>query len=224
MAGLLREKEVFGIINRRRVLSAKSVIGVWNDIIKEKRTDHNFRTVKLPGEIMIRYRKETVESILGKPKWRLIFDPGISLINMRAILGPDNRKQPCHQFGNKWWFLDKGCAWTRRREEPGYYLVRISPEFCNITWTDQGLSMVGMGKEFVRASHRLMISLNVSYYLMQRVYPFEGFSHWGPKMDSEELDICASRVGINGFVLYRWNRNCPTPDLGVCVIRKHDSF
>ncbi len=224
MTSLLTEQEVLGFVRSARVISAQSVINSWNKVIKKKRTDHEFRPIKSPGKISVFYHKETIQPLLRERMWRLVYDPGFSLKEIRLIFGSSIKDQPCHYNENNWWLFDKGCGWTDEKKPPNYHLVRMRNSFSNLTWSQQGLEKIRMGKKFIRASHRFMISFNISYYLIHGVYPSDGCSHWGPKMNSEDQNINASCIDSKGFAIYRWNRNCPSTDLGVCVVREHDSF
>lgn len=222
MAEALRERDVVKFVRETRIISAKSVIGAWNGVIEERRRGHQSQCLRLPRITSVSYDKETIQSILGQQMWRLVYDPGISLLEMQRILSSDRRNQPCHYRGNEWWLSDESYDQSGQKEEPGYYLVKMGANLCNMTWQDQNLALIRMGKMFVRASLRLMISLNISYFLTHKTYLSGRCSHWGPKNDSKEGNICASRIGPEGFALYRWNSRCPSPDLGVCVIRKFD--
>lgn len=212
------EKEALNIA-KKRAISAESVIGAWNKIIREDRTDNQLKVLGKPEEIEIRYRLETLREILSEKGWYLIYDPGFSLKEVSVILGSDPNDKPYHYKSNAWWF-DK--PWSDLRGGSGYYLVRVASLYRNLEWRKQESEIKKKGKEFRRASSRLVIVANISLFLLGKPCFEERISHWGPEKERSHDSRCACCFNKDTFTLFNKRGTCPSESIGVIIIRRPD--
>lgn len=207
-------KSALSILGKDRVFSAEETVSAWNRIINEKRTEHDLGLIKINDEqTVVPYAESDIVSALEKKaqdgSWGLFYDLGFSVCQMRAILGDNRGFEPNYQFGNDWLFLpeDGVYGWPKETVEPAYFLISMRCFFADeASWFNQSHQIKKMGARFRRASTRLAVLMQTSYFLMRGNYLFEYFWHWGP--ETEEIDkrksACLSMVGRSGVKFCNW--------------------
>ena len=99
---MVNEAQALSMLGEQRFFSADRVVGAWNKLINERRTEHSIAPIKLADSLPIRYTEETLKTVAKEHGWSLIYEPGIGLRDNHAILGTDPTHQPCHRKDNEW--------------------------------------------------------------------------------------------------------------------------
>lgn len=222
MANFITEDRAFEILGGERFLSAGRIVSALNRIIEQRRTNHEIELLERPQEkLKVRFSEDVIKQTVEKDgSWYLVYDPGFSLRNVQAIFGSNHRHQPRQYEGNDWWFFS-GDPWTEKKEEPSYYLVKLETILSDMSWKAQEVEIL-KNKLFYRVPSRLIISIQISYFLLHGSYIARHSHHWGPELDSNGKFGCVSNVGPNGFVLY--NRCCGLSDekVGVFIAQEFE--
>lgn len=205
------EAQALGVFGERRFLTADRVVAAWNKLIEERRTDHAIKTLKQPDDTPINYTEATLKAMADDPKWYLIYDPGFSLRENRAILGTDPTRQPCHRQDNDWWWMsEREESWAAAREKPAYHLVRMEGLFPLDNpakdWDWQKKQIEEMGESYERTPTRIIVNAIVSCLLLNQERFFENTYNFGPEMDA---DYCFLVVHLEpiGLSLGHWLQN-----------------
>ena len=220
MADFITEDRASKILERERFLSAGRIVSALNKVIEQRRTNHNIELLERPqNKLKIRLPEDVIRQTIEKDEsWSLVYDLGLSLRKIQAIFGSNHRHQPKQYKGNDWWF-SSGASWTEKREEPNYHLVKLETILPDRSWRAQEEEISKKGKSFYRVPSRLMISIQISYFLLHGSYIAGYCYHWGPELDSNGKVGCVSNVGPNGFVLYNWPCDLPDEKVGVFIAR-----
>lgn len=217
--GTVTDKQV---VDRRKIVSATTIVRNWNKIISEERTNHDLWPMKEPrAGVVLRYNIETLESFLEKPTWFLIYDLGFSLKDILVLLGSDFGKQPRRFPKNDWWIFFNKNHWTNQREKQNYYLLETVGIHRNKKWGEQEAEIVDSEQKLQRASTRLIMNLSIAYFLSKKSYLLEDCHHWGPELDFGMVR-CASRFDEKGFALFNRGEWSPERRLGAFIVRKFD--
>jgi hypothetical protein len=227
---VVTEAQALGILGERRFLSADRVVVAWNKLIGERRTDHSIPLLELSDSLPIRYTEETLSAIAEDQAWCLIYDPGFSLRDNRAILGTDPDHQPCHYRDNDWWLSEREDEWASEKDKPAYHLVRMEGLFPldnpSKDWDWQEEQIHQMGEVFHRVPSRIIANACVSCFLLNNERHLEAYSNFGPEMDASYCFVVTgfNRAGLN---LGHWLRNDWGGYFGwgllVCLSRKFDA-
>lgn len=227
---MIKETQASRLFGEQRFLSADRVVSAWNGLIDEHRTDYTIPSLELSGSQPIRYRQDTLEEAVRDPAWHLIFDPGFSLRENRAILGTDPDHQPCHLLGNDWWLSPEDEGWANEKAEPAYHLIRMAGLFSldnfSKNWDWQEDQIREMGTDFKRTPTRVLANAQVSCFLLNGKMQFQDTYVFGPELDSSYCFIVAfwDQSGLN---IGHWMRNdwggYWVSDLSVCLTREFDS-
>jgi hypothetical protein len=223
------EAQASRLFGEHRFLSADRVVSAWNGLIGERRTDDTVPPLELSGSQPIHYSQAILEEAARDPAWHLIFDPGFSLRENRAILGTDPDHQPCHLRGNDWWLSPQDEGWVNEKAEPAYHLIRMAGLFSldNFAkdWDWQETQIQEMDAGFRRVPTRILADAQVSCFLLNGKTQFPDSYIFGPELDSSYCFIVAfwDRSGLN---LGHWMRNdwggYWVSDLCVCLTREFD--
>jgi len=221
MVNFIAKDSAFKILGEKRFLSPERIISAWDGIIKQHRTDHNIKLLERPHrKLKIRFPEDVIKQTIKKDRsWYLVYDPGFSLRNIQAIFGSNHGHQPRQYPGNDWWF-SSGNPWTEKKEEPNYYFVKLETILSGKSWKAQEEEIL-KNKLFYRVPSRLIISIQISYFLLYGSYIAGHSHHWGPELDSHGKVGCVSNVGSNGFILYNWNCDLPDEGEGIGVFIAH---
>ena len=205
------EAEAIGILGERRFLAADKVVAAWNKLVGEHRTDRAVKPLKSPGSPVIKYSEAILEEMAADPGWYVIYDPGLSLRENRAILGTDPARQPCHRRDNDWWWLSqREEPWAAAREKPDYHLLRMEGLFpldnAARDWDWQKKQIEEMGASYERTPTRIIVNAIVSCFLLNQERFFENTYNFGPEMDA---DYCFLVVHLEpiGLSLGHWLQN-----------------
>jgi hypothetical protein len=226
---LVTEAQALVILGEQRVLSADRVVATWNRLIKEQRTDHAILPLNLSATPSVWYTEETLKRIAKDPAWYLIYDPGFSLRENRAILGTDHDHQPCHLRDNDWWLAQREDSWATVKEEPAYHLVRMEGLFPLDNpakdWDWQEAQIRQIGEAFVRAPTWLVVNACISCFLLNNVRYLETTYNFGPEMDADYCFL-VTNFEQSGLNLGHWLRSdwggYWVSGLMVCLARKFD--
>jgi len=216
---LVTEARALAILGESRFLSAGRVIPAWNRAIQEKRTAE-LPLLEAPGSTVIRYSEQTLREAAQDVAWHLVWNPGLSLRNNRAIFGVNTEQQPCHYKDNTWWLGPKEDGWATEKGETGYYLLRMEGLFAGQTWDDQEAEISRMGMEFYRSPSRLITNACFSIFLLTGRRPLETYYHWGPEAVSGGRLVRVGSFGCGGFFVYDWLRVGRSGRIRVCLARK----
>jgi hypothetical protein len=226
---LVTEALALGRLGERRFLAAERVVSAWNKVIQGRRTSHSIAPLEISSSQPVRYTEETLTKVVEDPAWCLYYDPGFSLRDNREIIGTDPSRQTCHRLDNDWWYREREDYWAKKREEPGYHLVRMEGVFQLSNpaqdWEWQEVQIKQMGELFQRAPTRVIVNACVSFFLLNNEKYFVNYSVFGPERDSDWCYIVANwdEFGIN---LGHWLNNdwggYWGADLRVCLKRKPD--
>lgn len=227
---MVSEAQALGIFGKQRFLAADRVTAAWNRIIEERRTAHAIPPLKPAGAPTVRYHEATLKKATEDSDWYLIYDPGFSLRENRAILGNNPDRLPGHLHDNDWWLAAREDGWANTKAEPGYYLIRMEGMFpCDNPardWDWQEEQVRQMGDLFQRAPTYFIANGCISCFLLNNQEAhLEKYCHFGPEMDADYCFVATSFEN-NCLNLGHWLRN----DWGgywgyglkVCLVRKFD--
>jgi len=205
-------KMALDILGEDRFFPKNLVIKKWRELMLTRDISPEIENTA-GKETPILLPKNLIEEISLKKMWRLIFDPGFSLCEMRNILGRRRDDDGLSFYRtNKWWLGSK-CASERRI--PGYHLIRVRPYFSGISWAEQEEKI---GDSLCRASTSLMVSVLISVFLIKRICLLNNLDHWGVEGDQETKIAIGVRQG--SIFLYGRRHNWPCSLIGVCVEKK----
>ena len=217
MVSFIMENQAFEILGGERFLSAGCIVSAWNKIIEQRRTNHNIKLLERSAERpKLEFAEDVIKQTIKKDKsWYMVYDLGFSLRNMRIIFGSNYRDQPRQYEENDWWFFS-GNSWTEKKEEPNYHFVKLETILLGKSWKAQE-KILKKDRLFCRVPSRLIISIQISYFLLHGSYIAGHCYHWGPELDSDGKVGCVSNVGPNGFLLYNWQCNSEDKEVGVFI-------
>lgn len=201
----LTEGKALAILGPRRFFSRKQVADCWNELKRN--------SFKPKRKIRIPYSEEIITEFSKKKMWRLVFDPGFSLIQLRKLIGEGCDCRPCFCIQNRWW-LERPFASKKRK--PGYLLIKLRPSFCNLEWEKQEQRIE---PPLFRASASLTLNTVLSIFLLTKNSSFNLLHHWGVESDTKKTR-CAFGINKEGCIfLYNWVVNSPSPELGACLFK-----
>lgn len=225
---LATRRQASQILGMTRFLHPGHVVPAWNRLISERRTDHSISSLKALDSLPIRYTEETLREVAQDRAWYLVYDPGFSLRDKRALLGTDRDHQPCHYPGNNWWLSQEEDKWAAARAEPAYHLVRMEGLFpCdepqkNWDWQEEQIRQ--MGEMFYRAPSRVVGNACITCFLLNsQQRHLETCYHWGPEQSSDGYFVGVGHFDCRGFRVGHWYRDGWSGRLRVCVARKFDA-
>jgi len=211
----LTRKEVLSILGFRRVLTEEQVVCCWNKVIKERRGNYS-RELESNKGTNVFYSEKSILEISKRKMWRLVFDPGFSLVQMRDILGKECGRNLRFCRENNWWLEN---PYVLKKRKPNYILIGLSPRFCNLKWEEQEERI---DSSFYRASVSLALNTAVSFFLLRNSYFLDSFSHWGTEQDDKKTK-CAVRLKKGGCIfLFNRKIDWPDPSLGVFLVKEFD--
>jgi hypothetical protein len=185
----LTEAKALNILGEQRFLSADRVVGVWNKLIKEHRTEHNIPPLKLSGSPPIRYTGETLQALAKDSGWYLLYEPGIALKDSYAIIGTEPAPLPRFAKGNDWWFAQREEGWVNKKYDAGYYLVSmdgvLTLDDASKDWRWQEKQIKQIGDAFQRAPTQIMLNALVSCFLLNNQRYLSKYNNFGPEMDAD---------------------------------------
>ena len=183
------EAKALNILGEQRFLAAARVAAAWNILIGERRSEHTIPPIKLAGSPPIRYTEATLTAVSKDPGWYLIYEPGFTLKDNRAILGTDPTRSPSHREDNTWWFAQREEGWVNKKHDTGYYLIKmegaLTLDDASKDWRWQEKQIQQMGEAFQRAPTQIVLNSVVTCFLLNNQKYISKYNNFGPELDAD---------------------------------------